>query len=320
MEEQVFEEDVDDDVLDEIMDDVVADVIAEAETEALNYKARKLFLSPEDMSPENVSPQQQVAQGCSPLVFVEREVEGEVATPTNIEVVERSHGEQESHMAVGSFSSGIPSTPGRGFRLVETSRGSEEHQDIQPMEESGEEGRPNSEEGAQPEDYPAARTSIKAAARSKMKAPRKGKSTLRPTTVGDPSRASDVKEHSGIDREVQSAPREEVEHVAPDASMSGVVHVEAPCLDLNVSSPVEEVAAAVLEVGQGRSQRSSPTVVVADEPALEAPTNEAEVVVRTEVICLDSDDDMPERCVQLDVRVKVKDPAPRRVRGTSPIT
>ena len=120
---------------------------------------------------------------------------------------------------------------------------------------------------------------------------------------------------SGIDREVQSTPREEVEHVAPDASMSGAVHVEAPCLDLNVSSPVEEVAAAVLEVGQGRSQRSSPTVVVADEPALEAPTNEAEVVVRTEVICLDSDDDV-ERCVQLDVRVKVKDPAPRRVRGT----
>jgi hypothetical protein len=48
-------------------------------------------------------------------------------------------------------------------------------------------------------------------------------------------------------------------------------------------------------------------VVVAEEPTVVPLSNEVEVVIQTEVICLDSDDDMPERCVELDVRVKVRD-------------
>ena len=73
----------------------------------------------------------------------------------------------------------------------------------------------------------------------------------------------------------------------------------------------------VLEVlGQVRSNRDSPAVVVAEEPSVAEPSNEAEVVVRTEIICLDNVDDLPERCVELDVRVKVRDRVPCRVRGT----
>ena len=38
--------------------------------------------------------------------------------------------------------------------------------------------------------------------------------------------------------------------------------------------------------------------------------------MRKQVICLDSDDDVPEKCVELDVRVKVRDRVPQRVWGT----
>lgn len=141
-----------------------------------------------------------------------------------------------------------------------------------------------------------------------MRAPRRFLN-LHPT-VGDQSRSLEAMEHFGLDREVES---DQVADDPPDAIMTEAVHVEGTSTDLNVSSPVEEVAAAVLEVlGQGRSHRKSPEPVVAEE----ATTPEAKVVIRTRVICLDSDDDMPKRCVELDVRVKVKDPAPRRVRGT----
>ena len=118
-------------------------------------------------------------------------------------------------------------------------------------------------------------------------------------------------EHSGLDCEIESG------QVALDTIMSEPAVVEGTCIDLNVSSHVEEVATVVLEVlGQGRSNRDPPAVVVVEEPSIAEPSNEAEVVVRTEIICLDSDDDLHERCVELDVRVKVRDPVPRRVRET----
>ena len=170
-----------------------------------------------------------------------------------------------------------------------------------------------------------------------MKVSRKGRSSLRPPRVGENSRSSEIMVHSGLDREVESSQVHEgvaggatqlvedapinhlqdVEDVPPDARMSEVVHVEGTNADLNVSSHVEEVAAAVLKVlGQGRSHRDSIEVVMAEEPTAAPPSNEAKVVIRTEVICLDSDDDMPERCVELDVRVMVRDRVPHRVRGT----
>ena len=71
----------------------------------------------------------------------------------------------------------------------------------------------------------------------------------------------------------------------------------------------------VHQMDVGANQDSLP-VVVAEEPSVAEPSNEVEVIIRTEVICLDSDDDMPERCVELDVRVKVRDRVPCRVRGT----
>ena len=141
-----------------------------------------------------------------------------------------------------------------------------------------------------------------------MRAPRRFLN-LHPT-VGDQSRSLEAMEHFGLDREVES---DQVADDPPDAIMTEAVHVEGTSTDLNVSSPVEEVAAAVLEVlGQGRSRRKSPEPVVAEE----ATTPEAKVVIRTRVICLDSDDDMPDKCVELDVRVKVRDRVVIRVRGT----
>jgi hypothetical protein len=139
-------------------------------------------------------------------------------------------------------------------------------------------------------------------------------------------------EHSGLDREVQEvvaggatqlaedAPishLQDVEDVPPRARMSEVVHVEGTYKRrFDVNSPVEEVVVAVFEVlGQRRSHRESTGVVMAEEPIAAPSPNEAEVVIQTEVICLNSDDDMPERCVELDVRVKVRDRVPYRVRG-----
>ena len=55
---------------------------------------------------------------------------------------------------------------------------------------------------------------------------------------------------------------------------------------------------------------------MAKEPIAAPASNEAEVVIQTEVICLDSDEDMPERCVELDMRVKMRNRVPHRVWGT----
>ena len=58
------------------------------------------------------------------------------------------------------------------------------------------------------------------------------------------------------------------------------MHAEGTSTDLNVSSPVEEVATAVLEVlGQRRSHRDFTGVVMAEEPTATLPSNEAEVVI-----------------------------------------
>ena len=140
--------------------------------------------------------------------------------------------------------------------------------------------------------------------------------SLHPPRIGNYSQSSEATEHFGLYREVESGQVANVEDVPPDAIMSEAMHVEGTNTDLNVSSPVEDVAAAVLEVlSHGRSNRDSPDVVVADKPTISAPSIEVEEVIRTKVICLDSDDDMPERCVELDVRMKMRDRVPHRVRG-----
>jgi hypothetical protein len=95
------------------------------------------------------------------------------------------------------------------------------------------------------------------------------------------------------------------------------VHADGGRVDLNVSSLVEEVASAVLEVlGQGRPNVEPIAVVVEEELATASSSKEVEVVIQTEVICLDSDDNVPERRVELDVRVKLKDRVPYWVRRT----
>ena len=57
--------------------------------------------------------------------------------------------------------SGILSTPGQGFLQFDTSRGSQEQLDIQPMEEAEEDERPQSAEEARLEANPAARSTSK---------------------------------------------------------------------------------------------------------------------------------------------------------------
>ena len=52
------------------------------------------------------------------------------------------------HLPVGSFASEIPSIPGRGFVQFDTYRGSQEQLDVQPMEESEEDERPQSAESS----------------------------------------------------------------------------------------------------------------------------------------------------------------------------
>ena len=71
------------------------------------------------------------------------------------------------------------------------------------------------------------------------------------------------------------------------------VHDDEGRVDLNVSSPVEEVVVAVLEVlGQGRPNVDPIGAGVEEEEIPDvSPSNEQEVVIRTEVICLDSEDE-----------------------------
>lgn len=60
-------------------------------------------------------------------------------------------------------------------------------------------------------------------------------------------------ENSSLDREVESGQAADVEDQLVDAIMSEDVHDEVVSTNLNVTSPVEEVVAAVLEIlGQGR--------------------------------------------------------------------
>lgn len=56
--------------------------------------------------------------------------------------------------------------------------------------------------------------------------------------------------------------------------------------------------------------------MVEEEREAASPSKEDEDIIRTEVICLDSDDNVLERRVKLDVTVKVKDRVPYRIRGT----
>ena len=67
---------------------------------------------------------------------------------------------------MGSFSSGIPSIPGRGFVQFDTSRQSEEQPDVQPMEESdGDERR----QSAKDPQVDATRSTSRPSARKKVK-------------------------------------------------------------------------------------------------------------------------------------------------------
>lgn len=239
-EEDIDEEDDDDEeAMEEAMNIALEQAMEEAEEEAFNFKTKMTMA--EDMSPSPSPQREERDEGQEPVVGAEPE--------------------QSSRIPVGSFSSGIPSTPGRGFVHLDTSRRSEDQQDVQPMEESEGDERP------QPAEIPqldSPRSTSRPTARKKVKAPRKGSSNLRPSKVGEQSRSSEAMEHSGLDREVESGQVQDVEEQLVDAIMSEAVHEEVLGTDLNVTSPVEEVAAAVLEVGQGRSQRDSPGVVVDD--------------------------------------------------------
>ena len=308
------EKSMDEDTMVEAMNNVLVGLMEDAEEEAINLKTSMVMAEDIATSP---SPQRS-AHGCSPVDVVEREGEGEgeVEMQEGAAVLEElvfPQGDGNSSRAVGSFSSGIPPTPGRGYAPFDTSLRSEEQEDVQPMEESEGDGRPQSAEDPQLEAIPATRSTSKPSARKKVKAPRKGRSTLRPPTVGEQSTSSEAMEHSGLDREVQYGQVADVDEAIVDIIMEETARGEGTSTDLNVSSPVEEVAAAVLEVaGQGRAHRDQAAVEVAEEPT----TSEAELVMRKQVICLDSDDDMPPKVLDLDVKVKVRDRVPRRVRGT----
>jgi hypothetical protein len=122
-------------------------------------------------------------QGCSPVRVVEGEGEGEGEGEdevSKLEEVVRPQPDHNLHLPVGFFLSGILSTPGQGFLQFDTSRGSQEQLDIQPMEEAEEDERPQSAEETRLEANLAARSTSKPFARKKMKAPRKGRSSLRP--------------------------------------------------------------------------------------------------------------------------------------------
>ena len=234
----------------------------------------------------------------------------------------------ESQLLHGvSFSSGVPLTPGRGFRhddMTRTSSEQEHHQDEElPLvrEEAAEE--------APQEGMPPIRFSSKPTSRKKVKATRKGRKSLRPPRVGEASGSLDdsaptSQEGEGEAAEVLVREHDNVGDVPPIDTQSQNVErlpggVQRPDsrVELNVSSPVEDVAVALTEVlGQGRSTVQPTATIVEEDRGATSPSQEDEVVIRTEVICLDSDDDVPERRVELDVRVKVKDRVPYRVRGT----
>ncbi len=300
------EDEVETEAYNEVVQAIMADAMEEAETEAINLKVSKLVMSPEHVFPVALSPLAKSPEEV-PHGDVEMEVEGGQHDASKLQAVDLPRPEQGVQLPVASFSSGIPSTPGRGFMQLESSRQSAEQLDVQAMDVSDEDERPQSAEEPHVEASPSGVTRSRPSSRSKVKAPRKGKSTLPPPIGGD---HTETLEHSGLDLEGESG------RVALDTVMSDPAVVERTGIDLNVSSPVEAVAAVLEVLGQGRSHPDPIAVVVAEEPSVAEPSNEAEVVVRTEVICLDSDDDVPERRVELDVRVKVRDPVPRRVRGT----
>ena len=225
------------------------------------------------MSPEHV------AHGCSPVGIVEakREGEGHVEAP-NVEKVVRQQSGHMVQLPMGSFSSGIPSTPGRGFVEFDTSRRSDEQLDVQLMDVSDAEEHMKSAEEVHLEANPAILPTLKPSAMLKVKAPRREKSSLRPRQVGHHSRSSEAMEYSGLDREVESSRATDVDDELADIIMFEAENVEGTSIDLNVSSHVEEVVGVVLEVlGQGRSSQDYPAVVVAEEPSVVKPSNEAEV-------------------------------------------
>ena len=229
-------------------------------------------------------------------------------------------------LPVASFTSGYPPTPGRGFRHVDVTRTSDERE--QPEEDHQQRERRDGTQDVQ-EGMPTTTFASRPQARKKVKATRKG--TKLPSGSGGASRS--LEDIAPTAEEVEVEPAEvvadegvrggdiplidtqsqNVEPLPAGVERSAFDQADEERVDLNVSSPVEEVAAAVLEVlGQGRSNVETVGAMVSEENE----ENEAEVVIRTEVICLDSDDDVPERRVELDVRVKVKDRVPYRARGT----
>ena len=118
-------------VEDEVETEAYNEVVEAAMAEAFSLKISKLVMSPEHMflvalSPMAISPKQ-VPHGCSPMRVVEMEVEGEEEDvgqhdASKLQEVDLPRPEQGVQFPVASFSSGIPSTPGRGFMQFETSR------------------------------------------------------------------------------------------------------------------------------------------------------------------------------------------------------
>lgn len=104
------------------------------------------------------------------VVEREREGEGHVEA-SNVEEVVRQQPEHRVQLHVGSFSSRIPSTPGRGFVEFDTSRHNDEQLDVQPMDVSDEEERPQSAEEVHLEANLDGLPTSKPYARSKVKAP-----------------------------------------------------------------------------------------------------------------------------------------------------
>ena len=200
---------------------------------------------------------EQVPHGCSPVRVVEVEGEGKNKV-SNLEEVVRPQPNHSLHLLMGYFSSGIPSTPGRGILQFDTSRGSHEQLDIHSMEESEEDERPQLAEEARLEANPTPRSTSKPTARRKMKALRKGRSSLGPPRVGENSHSSEVMVHCGLHREVEFGQVQEgvvggatqlagdasishlhdVKDVPLDAKMFKAMHVEGTSADLNVSSHV----------------------------------------------------------------------------------
>jgi len=227
-------------------------------------------------------------------------------------------------LPVASFTSGYPPTPGRGFRHDDAIRSSGEVSEQQ--EEQRPAGTLHTGEEALQDDRQPLRFTSKPTARKKVKASRNGRKSLRPSSTGEASRS--VEDSANVEGEsIETVPDEDdnvgdlplidTQTQSVEPLPAGIERSDEARDELNMSSPVEEVAAAVLEVlGQGRSDVEPSTAVVEEEPAAASPSKDGEVVIRTEVICLDSDDDVPDRRVELDVRVKVKDRVPYRVRGT----